>query len=118
VVPKNAANLAGGYEYLRIMLSQEGSQIFGDTVQAATVVKGVELDNLAAKMTDALVSNPDEMFQPQFRYWYTKMNEEVRPALGSLINAESTPQEFIERMQSVADETAADDTIEKFTHDE
>jgi N-acetylglucosamine transport system substrate-binding protein len=118
VVPKNATNLAGAYEYLRIMLSKEGSQIFGDTVQAATVVKGVALDNEAAKMTDALVSNPDDMFQPQFRYWYTKMNEEVRPALGQLINAESTPEEFLQRMQAVADETAADDTIEKFTHED
>jgi N-acetylglucosamine transport system substrate-binding protein len=42
----------------------------------------------------------------------------VRPALGQLINAETTPEAFIERMQTVADETAADDTIEKFTHDE
>jgi N-acetylglucosamine transport system substrate-binding protein len=118
VVPKNATNLAGAYEYLRIMLSKEGSQAFADAVQAATVVKGVELDNEAAKMTDALVSNPDDMFQPKFRFWYTKMNEEVRPALGQLINAEATPEEFIERMQTIADETAADDTIEKFTHED
>ncbi|MDA1359214.1 N-acetylglucosamine/diacetylchitobiose ABC transporter substrate-binding protein [Glycomyces luteolus] len=118
VVPKNATNLAGAYEYLRIMLSKEGSQIFSDAVQATTVVKGVELENETAKMTDALVSNPDDMFQPQFRYWYTKMNEEVRPALGQLINAETTPEEFIARMQTVADETAADDTIEKFTHED
>ncbi|MEU5874537.1 N-acetylglucosamine/diacetylchitobiose ABC transporter substrate-binding protein [Glycomyces sp. NPDC047369] len=118
VVPKNAANLAGAYEYLRIMLSKEGAQIFGDTVQAATIVKGVELDNPAAKATDALVSNPDDLFQPQFRFWYTKMNEEVRPALGSLLSGESTAAEFIDRMQTVADETAADDTIDKFHHED
>ncbi|WP_081913182.1 N-acetylglucosamine/diacetylchitobiose ABC transporter substrate-binding protein [Glycomyces sp. NRRL B-16210] len=118
VVPKNAANLAGAYEYLRIMLSQEGAQIFGDTVQAATVVKGVDLDNPAAQITDQLVSNPDDLFQPRFRFWYTKMNEEVRPALGSLMAGESTPDEFIERMQKSADETAADDSIEKFTHED
>ncbi|WP_335986017.1 N-acetylglucosamine/diacetylchitobiose ABC transporter substrate-binding protein [Glycomyces sp. MUSA5-2] len=118
VVPKNATNLAGAYEYLRIMLSKEGAQIFGDTVQAATIVKGVELDNPAAKATDALVSNPDDLFQPQFRFWYTKMNEEVRPALGSLLSGESTAAEFIDRMQTVADETAADDTIEKFHHED
>ncbi|MEU6859759.1 N-acetylglucosamine/diacetylchitobiose ABC transporter substrate-binding protein [Glycomyces sp. NPDC046736] len=118
VIPKNAANLPGAYEYLRIMLSQEGSQIFGDTVQAATVVKGVELDNEAARMTDALVSNPDDMFQPKLRYWYTTMDTELRPALGQLINAETSAADFIDRMQGVADETAADDSIEKFTHDE
>ncbi|MCD0447375.1 N-acetylglucosamine/diacetylchitobiose ABC transporter substrate-binding protein [Glycomyces sp. A-F 0318] len=118
VVPKNATNLAGAYEYLRIMLSQEGAQIFGDTVQAATVVKGVELDNPAAQATDALVANPEDLFQPRFRFWYTGMDTEMRPALGQLINAETTADEFIERMQTVADETAADDTIEKFTHDE
>jgi N-acetylglucosamine transport system substrate-binding protein len=118
VVPKNATNLSGAYEYLRIMLSKEGAQIFGDTVQAATIVKGVELDNPAAQATDALVSNPDDLFQPQFRFWYTKMNEEVRPALGSLLSGESTAAEFIDRMQTVADETAADDTIEKFHHED
>jgi len=118
VVPKNATNLAGAYEYLRIMLSQEGAQIFGDTVSAATVVKGVALENPAAQATDALVSNPDDLFQPMFRFWYTKMNEEVRPALGSLLAGESTAQEFLDRMQTVADETAADDTIEKFTHED
>lgn len=118
VVPKNAKNLPGAYEYLRIMLSQEGAQVFGDTVQAATVVKGVDLDNPAAQMTDALVSNPDDLFQPRFRFWYTKMNEEVRPALGSLMSGESTPEQFIDRMQKVADETAADASIEKFTHED
>jgi N-acetylglucosamine transport system substrate-binding protein len=118
VVPKNATNLAGAYEYLRIMLSQEGAQIFGDTVQAATVVKGVELDNPAAKATDALVANPEDLFQPRFRFWYTRMNDEVRPALGALLSGDSTPEEFIDRMQTVADETAADDTIEKFTHED
>ncbi|WP_026922783.1 N-acetylglucosamine/diacetylchitobiose ABC transporter substrate-binding protein [Glycomyces arizonensis] len=117
VVPEKAANKPGAYEYLRIMLSQEGAQIFGDTVQAATVVKGVELDNPAAKMTDELVSNPEDLFQPRFRFWYTKMNDEVRPALGALMSGENTPEEFIERMQTVADETAADDSIEKFHHD-
>ncbi|GAB4008333.1 N-acetylglucosamine/diacetylchitobiose ABC transporter substrate-binding protein [Glycomyces albus] len=118
IVPDKAQNKAGAYEYLRIMLSKEGAQIFGDTVSAATVVKGVELDNLAAQLTDELVSNPDDLFQPQFRFWYSKMDEEVRPALGSLMSGESNPDEFIERMQTVADETAADDSIEHFTHDE
>ncbi|WP_199034412.1 N-acetylglucosamine/diacetylchitobiose ABC transporter substrate-binding protein [Glycomyces salinus] len=118
IVPDKAQNKAGAYEYLRIMLSQEGAQIFGDTVSAATVVKGVELDNLAAQLTDELVSNPDDLFQPQFRFWYSKMDEEVRPALGALMSGESNPDEFLDRMQTVADETAADDSIEHFTHDE
>lgn len=118
VVPEKAANKPGAYEYLRIMLSKQGSQIFGDTVQAATIVKGVELDNLAAQLTDELVSNPEDLFQPRFRFWYTKMDEEVRPALGGLMAGEITPDEFIERMQTVADETAADDGVEKFTHGE
>ncbi|GAA2292239.1 N-acetylglucosamine/diacetylchitobiose ABC transporter substrate-binding protein [Glycomyces scopariae] len=118
VVPKNATNLAGAYEYLRIMLSKEGAQIFGDTVQAATVVKDVPLDNPAAQATDALVSNPEDLFQPRFRFWYTKMSDEVKPALGALLSGESTAAEFIDRMQAVADETAADDTVEKFTHED
>lgn len=117
VVPKNATNLAGAYEYLRIMLSKEGAQIFGDTVQAATVVKGVELDNPAAQATDQLVANPDDLFQPRFRFWYTRMSDEVKAALGALASGGSTAAEFIDRMQTVADETAADDTIEKFRHD-
>ncbi|WP_100448457.1 N-acetylglucosamine/diacetylchitobiose ABC transporter substrate-binding protein [Glycomyces xiaoerkulensis] len=117
IVPDKAANKPGAYEYLRLMLSQEGAQIFGDTVSAATVVEGVELDNLAAQLTDELVSNPDDLFQPQFRFWYSRMDEEVRPALGSLMSGESTPEEFLDRMQTVADETADDDSIEHFTHD-
>jgi N-acetylglucosamine transport system substrate-binding protein len=117
VVPKNATNLAGAYEYLRIMLSQEGAQIFGDTVQAATVVKGVALENPAAQATDQLVANPEDLFQPRFRFWYTGMSDEVKAALGALASGGSTAAEFIDRMQAVADETAADDTIEKFRHD-
>ncbi len=64
------------------------------------------------------MSNPEDLFQPRFRFWYTKMDEEVRPALGGLMAGEITPDEFIERMQTVADETAADDGVEKFTHGE
>jgi N-acetylglucosamine transport system substrate-binding protein len=117
IVPEKAANKPGAYEYLRMMLSREGAQVFGDTVQAATVVEGVELDNLAARLTNELVSNPDDLFQPRFRFWYSTMNEEVRPALGALMSGENTPDQFIDRMQSVADTTADDDSIEHFRHD-
>ncbi|MFC4338040.1 N-acetylglucosamine/diacetylchitobiose ABC transporter substrate-binding protein [Salininema proteolyticum] len=118
VVPERAANKPGGFEFLRIMLSAKGAQIFGDTVQAATALKGVEVDNEAARLVDAMVADPENLFQPKFRFWYTDMNEEVRPSLGALMSGEIKPDKFIDRMQKVADETAADDSIEKFSHDE
>ncbi|QSB04368.1 N-acetylglucosamine/diacetylchitobiose ABC transporter substrate-binding protein [Natronoglycomyces albus] len=117
IVPSKASNKAGAFEYLRMMLSQAGAQAFGDAVQAATVVEGVEVDNLAAQLTSELVANPDDLFQPQFRFWYSRMNDEVRSGLGALMSGDNNPDEFIERMQNIADETADDDSIEHFTHD-
>lgn len=117
IVPSNATNPAGAFEYLRMMLSQEGAQAFGDAVQAATVVEGVDVDNQAAQLTSEMVSDPDDLFQPQFRFWYSRMDDEVTSALGALMSGNNEPEEFLERMQNIADETADDDSIEHFTHD-
>lgn len=119
IVPEKAANKAGAFEYLRVMLSRKGAQIFGDTASAATSVKGVTLDNLAAQLTDELVANPEDIFQPKLRSWYTKMEEEVKPGLAGIMSGESTPDEFIDRMQAAADDQLAEveGTDGHFTHE-
>lgn len=119
IVPEKATNKAGAFEYLRIMLSQRGAQIFADVVSSPTTVKGVSVDSLAVQQTDELVADPENIFQPQLRAWYSKMEEAVKPGLAGLMSGDTTPDEFIDNMQTIADEQLAEveGTDDHFTHE-
>ena len=119
VVPEKAANKAGAFEYLRIMLSEKGAQVFADVVSSPTTVRGVSVDSLAVQMTDELVADPENIFQPQLQAWYSKMEEAVKPGLADIMSGEMKPDEFIDEMQATADEQLAEveGTDQHFTHE-
>lgn len=122
IVPADAKNVAGGLEYLRIMLSKEGAQKFAELNQAITCVKGAhddqELGATVASSQELIkkASEVERLDDVKFAGWYEDMKAEIEAAMGALLTSpEVKPDDFLKRAQKVADEVKANPKIKKFT---
>jgi N-acetylglucosamine transport system substrate-binding protein len=116
----NAKNPIAGMEFLRCLMSKEGAKFFAQKVGSIMpVVGGAEGVDLSSAMTSALtaVENAGEhiLERPSFTNWYTPLSTEVDNSMGSLLTGRISPEEFVERVQEVADEVKEDDDIPKYT---
>jgi len=116
VVPEHAKNKPGAYEYLRIMLSKEGSKIFAEKAQSPTILKDQEITNPPAAALASLVTTGENAYRPQLADWYIDFKEQAEPALAELMAGKVTPDEFIGIAQKAADSVAKSD-VEKFTQE-
>lgn len=117
VVPDQAANKPGAYEYLRIMLSKEGSKVFTKATKSLSVLDGQKTDDPVAGQVAALNKGADNLHRPQVMDWYIDFKEPVEPLLTELMKGDVKPDEFIEKAQKAADKIAADDDVDKFTQE-
>ncbi|ADD42530.1 N-acetylglucosamine/diacetylchitobiose ABC transporter substrate-binding protein [Stackebrandtia nassauensis] len=114
VVPEEAANKPGAYEYLRIMLSKEGSKVFTDATKSLSVLDGQKTDDPVASQVVALNKGPDNLHRPQVMDWYVDFKEPVEPLLTKMMKGDMKPDAFLKAAQKAADKVAANDKIDKF----
>ncbi|WP_432946152.1 N-acetylglucosamine/diacetylchitobiose ABC transporter substrate-binding protein [Kribbella sp. CA-253562] len=119
IVPSKAKNKAGGLEYLRIMLSKEAAGKFTELTGSPTVVKGAaegkKLSPGAASSSALLTSGGANNWVTYFATWYSTMDKPIRNVYGELAAARITADEFCNRAQKVADDTAKDPKTKKQT---
>lgn len=119
IVPSAGANVAGGMEYLRCLMSKANAQWFAQNVGAIMPVaggtEGVDLSSAVQSATAVLDAAGDNIFNYQLGSWYTPLNDERRDRTGDLMTGRISPEEWIEAIQAKADEVKADDTIPKYT---
>jgi N-acetylglucosamine transport system substrate-binding protein len=120
VVPKDAKNVNGGMEYLRIMLSKQGAAAFAQETASVPVVKGgtdaVQQKTPAlASLSAALSTAGDNVFNWQFRTWYSPYSQALKTEMGNLLAGRSTADGFLSAMQAVSDKVAADSSVTKYT---
>ena len=109
IVPEKAANKAGGYEYLRLMLTQEGAQAFADATSSPASMKGVTVDNPAANSVgSAIPEDFNDLHAPRIFELYNQLKEELRPHLGSLMKGSLKPDKFCDAMQKGVDKYRED----------
>ncbi|MBZ0302798.1 MAG: N-acetylglucosamine/diacetylchitobiose ABC transporter substrate-binding protein [Anaerolineae bacterium] len=120
IVPKNAANVAGGMEFMRCMLSKANAQFFAKEISAIMPVfggsEGIELSSALQSALSAAESAGDGLFNYFWKDWYSALGDGTRDAMGQLLTKRSTPEQFLETIQAVADEVKADEDIPKYTH--
>ena len=119
IVPVNAANVIGGMEFMRCMLSKANAQFFAKQISAIMpVYGGSEGVELSSALTSAL--NAAEAADGGFNYlsrgWYSDLWTGVKNATGELLTNRIGPEQFADTVQAVADEVKADDDIPKYTH--
>ena len=118
IVPSQARNVAGGMEFLRLMLSKAGALNFAKTTGSISVVKGgaegVELSpGLQSAIAD-LAAAGSHLVLHRWGDWYKQLNAAVKDANGALMTKAIRPEEWVDRCQKAADSVAADPGITKF----
>lgn len=121
LVTADGNNVAGGLEFLRIMLANESGRNFTELVSSLSCVQGAADDlTLPPGLTsarDALEAAGDNVISPRIPDWYRELNnEDIGGAVAAMMSAEIDPAEAIDRCQKAADRTAKDDSVEKFKH--
>ncbi|MFE9655701.1 N-acetylglucosamine/diacetylchitobiose ABC transporter substrate-binding protein [Micromonospora sp. NPDC006431] len=119
IVPAKAKNLAGGLEYMRVMLSKKGSQDFTKKVSSLPVVagatEGVELPFGLSTVAKALDASGSNGFNWVYNNYYRKLERElVDAACGEFFSGRIGPAEFLDQCQKGADSIAQDSSIKKY----
>ncbi|SBT47375.1 N-acetylglucosamine/diacetylchitobiose ABC transporter substrate-binding protein [Micromonospora narathiwatensis] len=119
MVPAKAKNVAGGLEYLRVMLSKKGSQDFTKKVSSLPVVagatEGVELPFGLDTVSKALDASGSNGFNWVYNNYYRKLERElVDAACGEFFSGRIGPDEFLDQCQKGADSIAQDSSIKKY----
>ncbi|OKI60699.1 N-acetylglucosamine/diacetylchitobiose ABC transporter substrate-binding protein [Micromonospora sp. CB01531] len=119
IVPAKAKNLAGGLEYLRVMLSKKGAQDFTKKVSSLPVVagatEGVELPFGLSTVAKALDASGSNGFNWVYNNYYRKLERElVDAACGEFFSGRIGPAEFLDQCQKGADSIAQDSSIKKY----
>lgn len=120
-VPSQAENPTGGMEYMRVLMSKANAQFFAENVSAIMPVtggdEGIELSSALQSAIAIADAAGDEQFEYLLDGWYRDLNDELRDRTGDLLTGRMTPEEWIDAVQSKADEVKADDSIVKYTRE-
>ncbi len=120
MVPSAGKNPEAGMEFLRCLLSKESAKYFAKEVSAIMPVvggtEGIEVSAATKSALDAVAASGNNIYaRPFFGNWYSDLNTEVGNSTGALMTGQIGPEEFIERVQGVADEVKEDPDIVKYT---
>jgi N-acetylglucosamine transport system substrate-binding protein len=117
-VSAKGKNPKGGMEYLRRMLTKEGSQGFAKETGSLTILsgaaEGLTLPPGKQSSAKALTAAGKDTFFYLFDGWYKDLDQELRSATNELFFGGGTADKFVDRMQKKADAIKADSSIKKF----
>ena len=119
IVPTDGANVAGGKELLRIMLSKDAATNFSKTKLAPTIVKGLIPEDgfgstALVSQTDMLAAAGDDIFTWNFVDYYG-MNQQQLVLRNSFLSGDSSVDDLTKGLQDITDTIREDDTITKIT---
>ena len=117
IVPSDGANVAGGKELLRIMLSTEAATNFAKTKLAPTIISGtVPEDGFGStalvSQSDMLSAAGEEVFN--FAYYDVYgTNQDELPIWNSFLAGDMSVEDLTSAMQEISDRVREDDSIVK-----
>ncbi|WP_019868708.1 N-acetylglucosamine/diacetylchitobiose ABC transporter substrate-binding protein [Salinispora oceanensis] len=118
VVPSKAPNKAAAKEFLRAVLSKEGSAKFAELTKslASTKGSGDNVQDSALTSANELMSNaPEDLILVKFWDFYADLDKESQNLSAELMAGRLTAQQFVDGMQGAADKVASDSSIKKQT---
>ncbi len=116
VVPKQAKNVPGGKEYLRIMASKAGADKFSELTNSLTCILGAGTTVTSSSMTSALAmlkGAGTNIINWHFPDWYDGLYKEFQNQIDLLMKGQVTTDGWITAVQKAADAVAADSSIPK-----
>jgi N-acetylglucosamine transport system substrate-binding protein len=117
VIPSKGANVAGGKELLRVMLSKEAATNFSKTRLSPTIVKGVVPEDgfgstALVSQTKMLEAAGDKIFTWNFVDLYG-MNTNQLVVWNSFLAGDADAAELTSGLQKITDTVRNDDSIKK-----
>ncbi|MGP9539560.1 N-acetylglucosamine/diacetylchitobiose ABC transporter substrate-binding protein [Brachybacterium sp. AOP43-C2-M15] len=118
MVPSQAANGAGGLEFLRVMLSKEQCQNFSELTSSMTIVQDTIPEDgfgstALSSVSSMIETAGEDVFTFNFSDWYG-MGDDLKPLWAEFLNGDISADEVREREQAAIDAIREDDSIEKF----
>jgi len=119
IVPSQGANVAGGKELLRIMLSTEAATNFTREKLAPTIVKDLVPEDgfgstALVAQTDMLSAAGEDIYTHDFVSFYGT-NQEQLVIWNSFLSGDSSVEDLTSSLQEITDRIREDDSIEKIT---
>ncbi|MDA8438159.1 MAG: N-acetylglucosamine/diacetylchitobiose ABC transporter substrate-binding protein [Propionibacterium sp.] len=119
IVPTQAKNVAGGKEFMRVMLSKDAATNFAKTKLAPTIVKGtVPADGFGSTALVSQIKMLDnaatDVFSWQFVDYYG-MNADQLVLWNTFLGGGSSVKQLTAGLQQITDKIANDPTIKKIT---
>jgi N-acetylglucosamine transport system substrate-binding protein len=115
MIPAKAQNKAGALALFRYMTSLPVAKKFVEEKGTLMAIKGSDEGKLLPVLVkpSAAFKASKAVWADQFRNWYPALEKEVENALTAMLNGESTPEKFCERVEAAAEKTRKDDSITK-----
>ena len=119
VIPSKGANVAGGKELLRVMLSKEAATNFSKTRLSPTIVKGIVPEDgfgstALVSQTSMLEAAGDKIFTWNFVDLYG-MNKDQLVVWNSFLAGDTDAAGLTAGLQKITDAVRNDDSIKKVT---
>lgn len=119
-VSENSKNKAGGLEFMRQMLSKAGTSKFAELTGSLAAIKdaGKELKDPTTALqsvADASEKAGENIFEIKFDTWYSDIKNTGKDQVRNLMHGSTTPEQFCEEMQKIADQVKADPKVTKYT---
>jgi N-acetylglucosamine transport system substrate-binding protein len=117
IVPSQGANVAGGKELLRIMLSTEAATNFARTKLAPTIIAGLVPEDgfgstALVSQTDMLSAAGDDIFNIRFYDFYGTTQDEL-PIWNTFLAGDMSVEDLTSQSQDITDRIREDDSITK-----
>lgn len=122
IVPAKAKNVAGGLEFLRIMLSKDAAKNFAQATSSLSIVKG-SADSVTGSTALTSVNKASAAAGTNLLHyrsvtdWYPTLINEWEAATGELMAGRFTADQWIDKVQAAADKVAADSSVQKYHRD-
>jgi N-acetylglucosamine transport system substrate-binding protein len=120
VVPSKAPNKEAAKEFLRAVLSKEGSAKFAELTKslASTKGSGDKVQDSALASANTVMKNATSLISVKIWDWYADLEKESQNLAEELMAGRLTAQQFADKMQAAADKVAKNDSIKKQTRTE
>jgi N-acetylglucosamine transport system substrate-binding protein len=107
IVPEKAGNKAGGLEFLRLMLTKEGSAKFAQAANSLTVLKDgvgsdVQLRPGTASTVTALKAAGTNTFNYNYINTASQFDTDLQNASGELMAKRLTPEQWLQKAKAAA----------------
>lgn len=121
LVAAKAKNEAGGFDYLRTMLSKDvAAQVTTETNQLTVVrgsADGLEISTALRSARDLLTAAGDQTITWYFADWYPELGKTAGQVTGEFLAGGYRAEEWTARLQAAADKVKQDKAITKYHRD-